>query len=100
VLSSSAKLELPRLKYRETALKAAKDFEEAAALLPTNWDNSAVGQATLGNNQQRLTKSAALAFKGKDLLYAASPMMNKESTENTVTTRNYANRQPTLLRGC
>ena len=55
VLSSSAKLELPRLTYRETALKAAKDFEDAAALLPANWDNSPVGQATKGLNQQRVT---------------------------------------------
>jgi hypothetical protein len=83
VMSSSAKLELPRLNYRETALKAAKDFEDAAALLPANWDNSSVGQATLGNNQQRVTSAAALAFKGKDLLYAASPMMNQESTGKT-----------------
>lgn len=82
VLSSSAKLELPRLNYRETALRAAKDFEEAAALLPANWDNSTVGQTTVGNNQQRITKSTALACKGKDLLYAASPMMNQESTGN------------------
>jgi len=82
VLSSSTKLELPRLNYRETALKAAKDFEDAAALLPANWDNTTVGQATAGNNQQRVTRSAALAFKGRDLLYAASPMMNQESTGN------------------
>src|SRR5438132_12941675 len=73
VLSSSVKLELPRLSYRETALRAAKDFEDAAALLPANWDNSTVGQATLNNNRQRVTKSAALAMKGRDLLYAASP---------------------------
>ena len=79
VLSSSVKLELPRLSYRETALKAAKDFEAAAELLPVNWDNTTVGQATLGNNQQRVTRSAALAFKGKNLLYAASPMMNEAS---------------------
>ena len=79
VLSSSAKLELPRLNYRQTSLKAAKDFEDAAALLPYNWDNTAVGQLTLGNNQQRITKVAALGFKGKNLLYAASPMMNEES---------------------
>ena len=82
VLSSSAKLELPRLNYRETALRAAKDFEDAAALLPANWDNTTVGQATAGNNQQRITKSTALALKGKDLLYAASPMMNQASTGN------------------
>src|SRR5688572_22348235 len=80
VLSSSAKLDLPRLNYRETALKAAKDFEDAAALLPADWDKAPVGQATLGNNQQRVTKSTALAYKGKNLLYAASPMMNQEST--------------------
>jgi starch-binding outer membrane protein, SusD/RagB family len=82
VLSSSAKLELPRLTYRETAIKAAKDFEDAAALLPLNWDKTVIGQATLGNNQQRVTKSVALAFKGKDLLYAASPLMNQASTGN------------------
>lgn len=82
VLSSSAKLTLPRLNYRETALKAAKDFEDAAALLPANWDKTTVGQVTLGNNNQRITKSTALAFKGRDLLYAASPMMNEQSTGN------------------
>jgi starch-binding outer membrane protein, SusD/RagB family len=82
VLSSSEKLELPRLSYRETALRAAQDFEEAAALLPENWDNAAVGQPTLGNNQQRVTKSTALACKGKNLLYAASPLMNQSSTGN------------------
>ena len=82
VLSSSVKLELPRLSYRETALKAAKDFEEAASLLPANWDNSAVGQLTSGSNQQRVTSATALSYKGKDLLYAASPMMNELATGN------------------
>jgi starch-binding outer membrane protein, SusD/RagB family len=82
VLSSSAKLELPRLNYRETALRAVKDFEDAAALLPADWDKSVVGQATINNNQQRVTRSTALAMKGKDLLYAASPMMNESATGN------------------
>ncbi|TDH23463.1 RagB/SusD family nutrient uptake outer membrane protein [Segetibacter sp. 3557_3] len=80
VLSSTAKLELPRLTYRETALRAAKDFEDAAALLPINWDSSPVGDLTKGLNQQRVTSSVALAYKGKDLLYAASPMMNQLTT--------------------
>lgn len=80
VLSSSVKLELPRLSYRETALKAAKDFEDAAALLPANWDNSPVGELTKGLNQQRITSTAALGFKGRNLLYAASPMMNQMAT--------------------
>jgi hypothetical protein len=79
VLSSSERLELPRMSYKETALRAAQDLEEAAALLPANWDNSVVGQATLGNNQQRVTKSTALGIKGKNLLYSASPMMNQSS---------------------
>lgn len=77
VLSSSAKLELPRLSYRETALRAAKDLEDAAALLPVNWDNSPVGQLTQGLNKQRVTSSTALAYKGRNLLYAASPMQNQ-----------------------
>lgn len=82
VLPSNEPLTLPRLSYRETALRAAKDLEDAAALLPANWDNTTVGAATKGNNNQRITKSVALGFKGKDLLYAASPMMNQEATGN------------------
>jgi starch-binding outer membrane protein, SusD/RagB family len=82
VLSSVDKLELPRLSYRETALKAAKDLEDAAALLPVNWETSPVGALTVGLNKQRVTSSAALGMKGKTLLYAASPMMNEEATGN------------------
>jgi hypothetical protein len=80
VLSPTAKLEFPRLSYRETALRAAKDLGDAAALLPANWDNSPVGELTKGLNQKRVTSSAALGFKGKNLLYAASPMMNQLAT--------------------
>ncbi len=78
----SEQLNLPRLSYRETALLAAKDLEEAAALLPADWDNTTVGQQTQGNNDQRVTKSVAYAYLGKNLLYAASPLMNKVSTGN------------------
>lgn len=80
VLSPSAKLELPRLTYRETALRAAEDFEAAVALLPANWDKATVGQTTSGQNNSRITKTAALGYLGKDLLYAASPMQNEQST--------------------
>jgi len=80
VLSSTQELKLPRLNYRETALKAAKDLAAAAELLPVKWDDAEVGQATLGSNSQRITKIHALCFEAKDLLYAASPMMNEEST--------------------
>jgi len=82
VLSSSGELTIPRLTYKETALKAAADFKAAAALLPVRWDDTQAGQATLGSNQSRITKIHALAFLGKDLLYAASPMMNESSTGN------------------
>ncbi len=79
VLSSSETLTLPRLTYKETALKAAADFEAAAALLPLKWDDAEVGKATLGNNSERITKIHALSLMGRNLLYAASPMMNESS---------------------
>ncbi len=82
VLSSSEELTLARLNYRETALKAAEDFEAAAVLLPLKWDDTTVGQATLGNNSERVTKIHALSYLGKNLLYAASPMMNESSSGN------------------
>ncbi|MDP4225437.1 MAG: RagB/SusD family nutrient uptake outer membrane protein [Bacteroidota bacterium] len=82
VLSSEQEMEIPRLNYRQTALRAAADFRAAADLLPVHWDSTQVGQATLGNNGQRINKMFALGYLGKDLLYAASPMMNEESTGN------------------
>lgn len=80
----SDKLDLPRLSYRETALRAAEDLAAAAELLPADWDDTQAGQATFGNNNQRITKSVAYAYLGKNLLYAASPLMNRESTGNPV----------------
>lgn len=80
VLSATANLKIPRLNYKETALKAAADFRAAANLLPNHWDNTVVGLATLGNNKDRINKVFALGYLGKNLLYAASPMMNEEST--------------------
>jgi starch-binding outer membrane protein, SusD/RagB family len=82
VLHPAGDLKLPRLNYRETALMAAKDFEAAANLLPVNWDQSEAGKRTLGHNGQRITKIHALSYLGKNLLFAASPMMNEESTGN------------------
>jgi hypothetical protein len=82
VLSPTDEMSLPRLSYKETALKAAKDFQEAIPLLPVNWDLTVVGKVTLGNNRQRISKVMAQAYLGKNLLYAASPMMNESSTGN------------------
>lgn len=82
VLSPTDNMKIPRLNYRETALKAAADFRAAADVLPVHWDLTEAGQATLGNNNDRVNKMFALGYLGKDLLYAASPMMNEESTGN------------------
>jgi starch-binding outer membrane protein, SusD/RagB family len=72
-------LTLPRLSYQDAAAKVTEDLAAAAELLPANWDNTVVGQATLGNNQQRITKSTAYAYLGKNLLFAGSPLMNRDS---------------------
>jgi hypothetical protein len=82
VLDPLQDMRIPRLNYRETALLAAADFRAAADLLPVHWDSIPAGQLTLGNNDDRVNKMFALTYLGKDLLYAASPMMNEESTGN------------------
>ncbi|MBN1132142.1 MAG: RagB/SusD family nutrient uptake outer membrane protein [Bacteroidales bacterium] len=76
----SDKLDLPRLSYMDCALRAAEDLATAATLLPVDWDDTEPGRTTSGHNNQRITKSVAYAYLGKNLLYAASPLMNKVST--------------------
>lgn len=80
VLPTDEVLKLPRLNYQETAEKAALDFQKAADLLPINWDQTVAGQATVGNNNFRINKIMSLAYLGKNLLWAGSPLMNEEST--------------------
>lgn len=82
VFSPTDEIRLPRLSYRETALKAAADLRKAAQLLPASWDETTAGQATAGQNAGRVTKGAAYGYLGKNLLYAASPLMNGVSTGN------------------
>jgi len=73
--------EIPRPDtYKATALDVDRDFQRAADLLPVNWDDEPYGQKTFGENKGRLTKGAAYAFKGKNMLFAASPLM-KGSTD-------------------
>lgn len=79
VLAADESPRLPRLSYQATADSAAADFQKAADLLPVNWDETATGAATTGNNDQRINKIMALAYLGKDLLWAGSPLMNNES---------------------
>lgn len=83
LLTPSMNLKLPRPTYVEAALKANKDLEAAAELLPIKWDETTVGIQTLGNNFQRVTRSTAYGYAGKSLLYAASPLMQKSSNGNT-----------------
>ena len=80
VYAPNDEIRMARLSYRECAMKAAADFRKAAELLPASWDETTVGQATLGQNAGRLTKGAAYSYLGKNLLYAASPLMNGVST--------------------
>ncbi len=74
--------EFNRLNFQETAKLMAQDFRAAADLLPNHWDLSGPGQATVGHNMNRVNKFNALAYLGKALLYAASPMINEEATGN------------------
>ncbi len=92
VLPSDEKFTLARPKYQECAEKAAADFRKAADLLPVNWDNTTVGKNTLGKNQLRVTKIAALGYLGKDLLWAGSPLMNKESQGSATYNKDYCKR--------
>lgn len=79
-LSANTEFNFPRLNYQQTAEKAAEDFQRAADLLPIDWDDTDAGKATLGNNNLRINKIMALAYLGKNLLWAGSPLMNEEST--------------------
>ena len=80
VLPAGEVFRLPRLSYHETAEKAAADFQKAADLLPVDWDQTAAGKSTLGKNFIRANKIMALAYLGKNLLWAGSPLMNQVST--------------------
>ncbi|MDT0676539.1 RagB/SusD family nutrient uptake outer membrane protein [Autumnicola musiva] len=90
LIPASEPVRLPRLTYQETADKVAEDFIKAAELLPVDWDATAVGAATLGNNNQRANKVMAQAYLGKNYLYAASPLMNEASGGSATYNSEYA----------
>ena len=77
VLDVNEPFSLPRLSYIETARRIAEDFRAAAELLPMDWKNT--NTLVSGSNGVRATQIHALAYLGKNLLYAASPMMNESS---------------------
>jgi hypothetical protein len=89
VLPTDQVLKLSRLSYQKTADKVAEDMRKAADLLPVDWDATAAGTVTKGNNNQRINKITALTFLGKNYLYAGSPLMNRESTGNSTYNTEY-----------
>jgi starch-binding outer membrane protein, SusD/RagB family len=80
VYPSDQLVKLPRLSYQACADKVAADMQKAADLLPVDWDATTVGKVTLGNNNNRINKIMALAYMGKNYLWAGSPLMNRSST--------------------
>lgn len=78
-LSADVSPTLPRLTWQECAEKCVADFDHAAGLLPVDWDDTATGTATLGRNDTRINKIMCIAYKGKTLLWAGSPLMNWSS---------------------
>lgn len=76
VLPSDVTPTLARLTWQECAEKCVADFEHAAGLLPVDWDATTAGKVTLGKNNMRINRIMALAYKGKTLLWAGSPLMN------------------------
>jgi hypothetical protein len=73
VLDVSQKIELPRESYHACADKAAADFRKAADLLPMHWYDV----NTTSGNEYRINKAMAMAYLGKNYLWAGSPLMNK-----------------------
>ncbi len=76
VLPSDEPLRLPRLTYHELAEKCIADLKIAVEKLPLDWDATATGAPTKGNNELRPNKIWAMAMLGKVQLYAGSPLMN------------------------
>ena len=76
VFAASDELILPRISYQECTERIIEDLDRAISLLPLDWDYTTTGGQRFGANAGRITKGAALAYKQKFLLYAASPLMN------------------------
>lgn len=66
-VSDLTALQLPRNKTSECVTQILKDLDNAIALLPNSWGGADVG---------RIDKGAAMAFKGRVLLFFASPLFN------------------------
>ncbi len=96
VLSSDVAPTLARLTWQECAEKCVADFEHAASLLPVDWDATTAGKVTLGKNNMRINRIMALAYKGKTLLWAGSPLMIGLPEVQRNTMQSCANEVPML----
>jgi len=65
-------LALPRSKTSECIEQIVKDLDDAIALLPDTWS---------GGDYGRIDKGAAMAFKGRVLLFFASPLFNASNDQ-------------------
>ncbi len=97
VLPSDEPIRNPRLTYQECADRVAEDFKRAAELLPVDWDETTAGKVTFGENMQRANKIMALAYMGKNLLYAGSPLMNEASGGSATYNAEYCKRAADAL---
>lgn len=65
---------LPRNKTSECVAQIIKDLDDSIEILPGKWPDEA-------KDYGRITKAAAMAFKGKVLLWYASPLFNPNNLE-------------------
>jgi hypothetical protein len=66
-------LQVARSKTSECVTQIIKDLDDAIALLPDTWSGEDVG---------RIDKGAAMAFKGRVLLFFASPLFNPSNDQS------------------
>ncbi len=84
--------------YKECAMKADADYAAAAELLPYSWDDLqndpnakfyTFKTQTFGTNLMRINKAIVYSFKGKNLLFAASPLMKNSTSSSPPDTYDY-----------
>lgn len=83
-VQSRQEAEVPRAKTSECIAQIVKDLDEAAGVLPAKWS---------GNDAGRITRGAALALKGRVLLYYASRQFNRNNDINRWKTAFDANKE-------
>lgn len=81
--------DMERLSFRECADLAVRDFSAAAELLPDDWDRNEVGEDNYGNNGLKITRAVALAYAGKVMLWASSPLYENGAQTGGLKTYDY-----------